>query len=106
MNVIFMLNTGAKLSVCSDSQHPLMLPWKVGKGETAKETYNANVSKALAALLPHDFANREALTSGDEYVDGLVGELASYTGSDTKIRWEARGAQAKAGNALGSLGAC
>ncbi len=103
MSVTLVLTTGVELDMRSDSQHPLMLPWKVSNEQTAKETYNAHVSKALAALLPHDFTNQGALTSGDEYSDGLVGELASYTGSDIKTRWEALGAQAKAGNALGSL---
>lgn len=103
MNVILVLNTGAKLSVCSDSQLPRMLPWKVSRGQTAKETYNARVSEALAALLPHDFTNRQALTSGAEYADGLVVELARYTGIDIKTRWEALGAQVRAGDALSSL---
>lgn len=100
MSVQLAFDDGELVTVSSDSQHPFMIPWKVARGGIAAETYNANISRALFALLPAKFTNREDLTDEEPFVTGLLQELASGTGMEIKTRWEALGAQREAGNAL------
>ncbi len=94
---------GSTLSVNAHSQHPFMLPWVLTKGGTSMKTYNAHISAAILALLPTKFTNREALTGGAGNTDGLLAQLADHTGSEIRLRWEALGAELKAGTALASL---
>jgi hypothetical protein len=94
---------GELVTVCSDSQHPFMIPWKVARGGNTAETYNADISRALLALVPAKFTNREDLTDEEPYATGLLQELASETGMEVTTRWESLGAQHKAGDALASL---
>ena len=77
-----------------------MIPWKIIRGETTTVTYNADISRALLALLPEKFTNREALSDENEYATGLLQELAGDTGNQVKTGWEALKAQHKAGVAL------
>ncbi len=53
---------GSKLSAESYSYYPFMLPWSM-KGE--RFTYNADISRAVAALLPAESVNKSKL-AGDE----------------------------------------
>jgi hypothetical protein len=94
---------GTSVSVDSTSQHPFMIPWKIVRDGKSQETYNVQISRALQALLPEKFTNRGRLADGDQYSDGLLGELAGYTSSDIKTQWEALGAEQLAGSALESL---
>jgi hypothetical protein len=91
---------GEVTRVTSSSQHPFMIPWKIIQGETSTVTYNADISRALLALLPKKFTNREALSDENEYATGLLQELAGDTGNQVKTSWEALKAQHKAGDAL------
>jgi len=36
-----------------------MLPWKIATGGESRTTFDARISRALAALLPQDFVERE-----------------------------------------------
>ena len=103
MSVQLAFDDGELLTACSDSQHPFMIPWKIARGGKTAETYNANISRALLALLPAKFTNRENLTDEETYATGLLQELASGTGMEVKTRWEALGARHKAGDALAFL---
>jgi hypothetical protein len=103
ISVQLSFDDGELLTVCSDSQHAFMVPWKVTRGGNSTETYNANISRAIFALLPAKFTNREDLTDEEPYATGLLQELASGAGMEVKTRWEALGAQHKAGDALESL---
>ncbi len=87
---------GTTLSIWSRSQHPFMIPWCITLGNSPVSTYNIHISRALIALLPEKFTNRERLS--DE--DGLIGALAGSTGIDIETEWEAMGAQERAGDAL------
>lgn len=91
------------LAVTSNSQHPYMIPWTVSRREGAANSYNANISRAIFALLPSEFTNREALTAGNDYSDGLMAALAQATGSEVENRWETLGAKSKAGDAIRAL---
>lgn len=50
---------GAKLIVYSHSYYVYMLPWEVRGG--AERTYNADISRAVSALLPSQTVNKQRL---------------------------------------------
>ena len=56
---------GVIVSARTNSAYLLLLPWEVTSRGTGLSTYNASVSRSLAALLPKDATNRERL-SGDD----------------------------------------
>ena len=103
MSIEVTLNDETTQTVKSDSQHPFMIPWNVSRGGITTETYNADISRALLALLPPEFTNRESLTDEEEYATGLLQELAQQAGSEVETRWKDLGAQDQAGAALTSL---
>src|SRR5436190_22805190 len=45
----------------SDSYYPFMLPWGVSLNGTEQTTYNADISRAIAALMPNRSLNRNRL---------------------------------------------
>jgi len=51
---------GSEVSLHSRSQHPFMLPWVV-EGNHQSTTFNCHISRAIAALLPGKFTNRDRL---------------------------------------------
>ncbi len=53
------LSSGAVVSVFSSSQKLFMLPWDVERPGSRWSTYDATISRALAALLPNTFLNRQ-----------------------------------------------
>ena len=99
IRVMLTLVDGSTLSVCSNSQHPFMLPWLVGQGATSVKTYNANISRALTLLLPRDFTNKERVVDDN----GLAESLGNDTGSTIEDKWNMLGAQSAAGPALSVL---
>jgi hypothetical protein len=103
ITVIVKFSDESNLEIRSNSQHPFMIPWEVRRDAVVTKTYNSHISEALVDLLPAGFTNRNALTSGDRYADGLIAELAGCTGTEVEAKWESLGAQSKAGNALDSL---
>jgi hypothetical protein len=62
---------GRTYDVESDEQTPYMLPWKIGPEE--RKTYNADISRAVAALLPPGALNRRRLSG-----DMLAAEYAQF----------------------------
>ena len=60
--VEIVFNDGSKLSAESYSYSVFMLPWSM-KGR--RFTYNADISRAIAALLPAESVNKSTL-AGDE----------------------------------------
>jgi hypothetical protein len=55
----------------SDSYYPFMLPWGVSLNGTEQTTYNADISRAIAALMPNGSLNRNRL-SDEELKRGLA----------------------------------
>jgi WG repeat protein len=96
VRVEIVFEDGAKLSASSDSYFAFMLPWKVSTSNA--ETYNADLSHALAALLPPKTANRERL-AGQEFVSALSEALMRRI----KSEWNLRGVESRAGDALATL---
>jgi hypothetical protein len=58
---------GSTSVVSSHSQSEFMLPWKLEQNGTAVETFNSNISTALAKLMPDGATNRERIVG-----DGLA----------------------------------
>ena len=56
---------GFILSAHTHSAHLLLLPWEVTSRGTGLATYNAGISRSLAALLPKDATNRERFNGDD-----------------------------------------
>ena len=72
-----------------------MLPWSM-KGR--RFTYNADISRAVAALLPDESVNKRMLT-GDELASEIAGEVIS----SIEREWNLLGAEERAGEALKTL---
>jgi hypothetical protein len=87
---------GSKLTAVSHSYYVYMLPWKVtGHGA---ETYNAQISRAVSALLPRKTVNKERL-AGDDFLTELVDAVMS----SIETEWNLRGVESRAGDALSAL---
>lgn len=86
---------GSKTIVSSDKQPSFMLPWKIVKNDKTTQTYNANISRALVALLPEDFPNKERL-SGESFRRALAESVMRAIKND----WEFLEVENKAGSTL------
>lgn len=89
---------GTNSTVRSNAQPLFMLPWEVVRGNKVVKTYNANIAKALVALVPKKFTNRERLTG-----EGLRSELAKNVMDFIEDNWEILEVQNKAGNTFAEL---
>jgi hypothetical protein len=63
---------GSDATVSSNSQQPFMLPWKIELGDATHITFNANISRALAAMLPEKTVNRTRILG-----EGLLAILST-----------------------------
>lgn len=68
VQVRLIFEDGSDASLCSASQQPFMLPWKIELGGATHVTFNANISRALAAMLPKNAVNRPRI-SGERLLD-------------------------------------
>jgi hypothetical protein len=87
---------GSKLTAESHSYYVFMLPWKID-GEKS-ETYNADISRAIASLLPKKTVNKERL-EGDE----LGSQLTDAVMQSIEREWNLLGSNERAGEALRTL---
>ncbi len=87
---------GSRLSAETHSYYPFMLPWVI-EGSGA-QTFNADISRALSALLPKKAPNKERLMGvnfADELVDAVMRSIQS--------QWNLVGSEDRAGDALAAL---
>ena len=89
---------GNKIVVGSDAQPSFMLPWEIVRNGKTIQTYNANISHTLVALLPKKFANKDRLSGED-----LRRVLAESVMREIKDDWELLESENKAGNTLNVL---
>jgi hypothetical protein len=90
--VEIVFDDGSKLSAESYSYSPFMLPWSM-KGR--RFTYNADISRAVAALLPAESANKSTLAGDELAFDLTLAVMASIE--------RERDLQERAGEALKML---
>ncbi len=89
---------GSKLRVETHSYYPFMLPWSVqGLNE---QTYNADISRAVANLLEKKSPNKDRLGGST-----FAYELVETTKRSIEREWKLLGSQDRAGDALAALGA-
>lgn len=88
---------GSQLKLTSHSYYEFMLPWTLSEAD-GKETYNADISRAVAALLPPKSVNGERLAGL-----GLASRLADAVGRSIEGQWNEIGAEDRAGDALAML---
>jgi hypothetical protein len=87
---------GSVLTAESHSWYEFMLPWKLSRnGET---TYNADISRAVAALMPNKATNRERLAG-----KGLDVALAESVMGYIENNWKLLDAENKLGDTLNDL---
>ncbi len=70
VSVAVTFDDGSKLSASTSSQFPFMLPWRA----SSATVYNADISRAVAALMPDKSANRSLLLA--ENLDMQLGQAA------------------------------
>jgi hypothetical protein len=86
---------GSKVIATSEAQQLFMLPWEVTSGGQKVMTFNADIARAVTALLPKKFANRERISG-----EGLSRVLAEAVMHRIKDKWDALDAENKAGRYL------
>src|SRR5688572_16794233 len=84
--------------ISSDEQAPFMLPFEIDGNGHGTRTYNANISRAVSALLPEKFTNKPRLSGV-----ALRGELAAAVMRHIEDDWNLLDVENKAGPALGEL---
>lgn len=89
---------GTTISVSSRTPYQFMLPWKVVRGGETTTTYNADISRAVAALMPKKATNRARLIG-----DGLDIDLADAVRQKIKNQWNLLGVEDRASDALSLL---
>jgi hypothetical protein len=63
---------GRRIYITSRSQRDYMIPWIVGENGTTRTSYNVDISRAVAALLPKTDPNYERLATPAEIEDGIA----------------------------------
>jgi hypothetical protein len=89
---------GSTVTASSHSQYLFMLPWRVSSNGNTFSTFNSNVSRAVAALMPRKSTNKERISG-----DGFDVELAEATMKNIERDWNLLGVEDKAANALAIL---
>ena len=97
VTVTIVYTDGSRTSLCLYSQSQFMLPWKIGTSNV--ETFNKNISVAIAAMMPEMATNRERVSGsrmdlalGWAVMDALAEE------------WKLSNARTRAGEALNKIG--
>jgi hypothetical protein len=83
--------SGQRWICSSDSYYPFMLPWKANVSGTEQTTYNADISRALAALLPMGSLNRNRLND-EELKTWLTDAVMTHI----KEQWDVLGVENRA----------
>ena len=88
---------GSQLTFVSHSYYEFMLPW-TGRESENEKTFNADISRAISALLPPNSVNKERLAGAD-----LAANLADEAMRSIETQWKAIGAEDRAGDSLAAL---
>src|SRR5215475_6118437 len=74
---------GRVIKVSSEAQPVFMVPWVISRSGRKLKTYNADIGRAVANLMPNKFANKGRLAG-----NGLLWELARAVMYEIEDRWE------------------
>jgi hypothetical protein len=99
IEVTVLYTDGSRVVLSSHSQSEFMLPWKVEVGGAGVETFNKNISVAVAALMPENATNRDRVSG-----EGLRLRLAWAVMSAVENDWNLSNAEAHANEALRKIG--
>jgi hypothetical protein len=91
--VLVTFDDGSSVSAESHAWYEFMLPWKLSRG--GETTYNADISRAVAALMPKKATNRERL-AGQRFDAALAESVMRYIEDD----WKLLDTESKLGGAL------
>ena len=80
------------------NQPAFMLPWTPSTDGRKTRTYNADISRAVAKLLPEGALNKDRLQGR-----GLMDQIVFEMDGSVKQRWQRIGAEDKAGDTLARL---
>lgn len=84
MRITVAFANGQRWVAASDSYYPFMLPWTVAlNGQRQTKIYNADISRAIAAVMPAGSLNRGRLDDAE-----LKKELADAVKTYIKDQWE------------------
>lgn len=89
---------GTRLFATSEEKQLFMLPWEITRSGRKLKTYNANIARAVAALLPKEFANRERAAG-----EALRQVLAEAVMWQIKEQWDLLDAENRAGKHLRAI---
>lgn len=98
VHVVVRFSNGRTVSAETMNQPAFMLPWTSRADGRQTRTYNADVSRAVAKLLPEGAVNKDRLQGG-----GLMDQIVHRTNGAIRQRWEEIGAEDKAGDTLARL---
>jgi hypothetical protein len=98
LRVTITLKGGGQWICSSNSYYPFMLPWKVNRGDNEESTYNADISRAIAALMPEDSLNRNRL--GDEELKEWLSDAVMMR---IKEQWDVLGVENRAPESFAQL---
>jgi hypothetical protein len=87
----------SQLTLTSHSYYEFMLPWTI-RGPNSTETYNAELSRAISALLPPEDTNKGRLAGpefGFHVAEAVMGSIDK--------QWKEIGAEDRAGDSLAKL---
>jgi hypothetical protein len=89
---------GMSIEAETRNQPSFMLPWTCETDGKKVRTFNANISRAVAKLLPEGSVNKARLAG-----EGLMREIVFQMDGSVTKRWKEIGAEDKAGTALDQL---
>jgi hypothetical protein len=82
VEVVVTFEDGSSVEANSHLWYEFMLPWKLSRNH--ETSYNADISRALAALMPKKATNRERL-AGQGFDAALAKTVMSYIDADWKL---------------------
>jgi hypothetical protein len=96
--VLVTFDDGSTLSAETHAWYEFMLPWKVPRDGNTSETFNADISRAVAALMPQKATNRYRIAG-----QGLDDEVADAVMEHIKAQWKLLGVENLANDTIALL---
>jgi hypothetical protein len=98
VHILVRFVNGRTIQAEATNQPPFMLPWTLETDGKKARTFNADISRAVAKLLPDGSVNKERLQGG-----GLMRQIVFEMDPSIRRHWEDIAAEDMAGDALDHL---